>query len=417
MSLLIKNVEVRGQAKDILIEKNRITQIAKEINVPSAEIIDGRKKAAIPGLINGHTHAAMTLLRGYADDLPLTEWLEEKIWPCEAKMTEETVYWGTKLACLEMIKSGTTFFNDMYWHLPGAAKAVEEMGIRAALSAVFIDLSDPDKAKEQIELNKQLFEQKYSERVAFALGPHAIYTVSKESLIWARDFANEHELLLHIHVAETEKEVDDSVKAHGMRPFEYLESIGFLGSNVIACHSLWMSEKEIAICAKHDVKIVYNPHSNLKLASGHHFPYKKLEEAGVNVSLGTDGCASNNNLDMLESAKFAALIQKSVNKDPTLLSAEETFDLCTKNGATTFKLESGTLEEGKLADILLIDLERAEMTPNHNLISNLIYAANGGCVDTMICDGKILMRGGKVKGEKEIMAKARSVAQVLLDGD
>jgi 5-methylthioadenosine/S-adenosylhomocysteine deaminase len=408
---------VRGQAKDILIEKNRITQIAKEINVPSAEIIDGRKKAAIPGLINGHTHAAMTLLRGYADDLPLTEWLEEKIWPCEAKMTEETVYWGTKLACLEMIKSGTTFFNDMYWHLPGAAKAVEEMGIRAALSAVFIDLSDPDKAKEQIELNKQLFEQKYSERVAFALGPHAIYTVSKESLIWARDFANEHELLLHIHVAETEKEVDDSVKAHGMRPFEYLESIGFLGSNVIACHSLWMSEKEIAICAKHDVKIVYNPHSNLKLASGHHFPYKKLKEAGVNVSLGTDGCASNNNLDMLESAKFAALIQKSVNKDPTLLSAEETFDLCTKNGATTFKLESGTLEEGKLADILLIDLERAEMTPNHNLISNLIYAANGGCVDTMICDGKILMRGGKVKGEKEIMAKARSVAQVLLDGD
>jgi 5-methylthioadenosine/S-adenosylhomocysteine deaminase len=153
-----------------------------------------------------------------------------------------------------------------------------------------------------------------------------------------------------------------------------------------------------------------------KLASGHHFPYKKLKEAGVNVSLGTDGCA-NNNLDMLESAKFAALIQKSVNKDPTLLSAEETFDLCTKNGATTFKLESGTLEEGKLADILLIDLERAEMTPNHNLISNLIYAANGGCVDTMICDGKILMRGGKVKGEKEIMAKARSVAQVLLDGD
>jgi 5-methylthioadenosine/S-adenosylhomocysteine deaminase len=215
MSLLIKNVEVRGQAKDILIEKNRITQIAKEIN--EEKLREARKQIgkhdAIIMVINGHTHAAMTLLRGYADDLPLTEWLEEKIWPCEAKMTEETVYWGTKLACLEMIKSGTTFFNDMYWHLPGAAKAVEEMGIRAALSAVFIDLSDPDKAKEQIELNKQLFEQKYSERVAFALGPHAIYTVSKESLIWARDFANEHELLLHIHVAETEKEVDDSVSA------------------------------------------------------------------------------------------------------------------------------------------------------------------------------------------------------------
>lgn len=417
MSILISGVQLDGKKKDILIEKNRIKSIGERIDAPEAERIEGVRKAAIPGFINGHTHAAMTLLRGYADDLPLKEWLEKKIWPCEAKMTEEIVYWGTKLACIEMIKSGTTFFNDMYWHLPGAARGVNEMGIRAALSAVFIDLSDPERAKEQIALNEKLFSEreKYGERITFSLGPHAIYTVSEASLIWIKTFAAKHNLLIHIHVAETEKEVEECISQHGKRPIEYLESIGFLGSNVIACHALWLTANEIKICAERDVKIVYNPLSNLKLASGTNFPYTQLKEAGITIALGTDGCASSNNLDMLEAAKFASLIQKSVNGDPTVLPAEEAFLLATRNGAEIFGIDAGEIAEGRLADILLIDLTRPDLTPNHNLISNLIYSTNGSCIDTVICDGKIVMQNGKIEGEEEILKEAHKVAQRLID--
>jgi len=215
-----------------------------------------------------------------------------------------------------MIKSGTTFFNDMYWHYHGTARAVEEMGIRAAVSAVFIDGFDKQKAKEQIRLNEQLFHEtkKYSERINFALGPHAIYTVSEESLIWAKEFSDENNIMIHIHISETQNEVNDCIQKHGKRPIEYLHDIGFLSSNILAAHVIWVNEKEMQILREHNVKIAHNPISNMKLCSGF-FPYKELNKYDLSIALGTDGCASNNNLDMLEEMKIAALLQKIKNDE------------------------------------------------------------------------------------------------------
>ena len=423
MTILIKNALLEGRARDIYIEGNRIESITEagssKREVREAEfVIDGKRKAAIPGMFNGHTHAAMTLLRGYADDMPLHEWLSTKIWPLEAKLTEEDVYWGTKLACLVMIKSGTIFFNDMYWYWEGCARAVAESGIRAMLSAVFIDGFDESKAKEQIKRNEALYEasKKLSERIIFALGPHALYTVSKESLCWVRDFSEEHDILVHIHLSETAEEVEECKKRYGMRPVEYLNEIGFLSPRIIACHCIYLSRKEMVLLKQHNVKIVHNPASNMKLAAGR-MPYDELKEAGLyaNIALGTDGCASNNNLDMFEEMKIASLLHKLHSGDPTSMPAYEAFELATLNAAKVFRLNSGEIAEGKLADIVLLDLKNEELVPNHNLTSNIVYSANGSCVDTVICDGEILMEGRKIKGEEEIKEKAQEVAYELVN--
>lgn len=423
MSILIKNVLVEGKERTIHIEGNIIKTISDATSAKSEVgetefVIDGRGKAAIPGLYNAHTHAAMTLLRGYADDIPLQEWLETKIWPLEAKLTEEDVYWGTKLACLEMIKSGTIFFNDMYWYWEGIARAVTESGIRAMLSAVFIDGFNEEKAQEQIKRNEGLYKKskEYSDQIIFALGPHAIYTVSESSLCWTLEFAEKHDLLVHIHVSETETEVEDCVKRYGMRPVEYLDKIGFLSPRTIACHCTHLTGNEIMLLKKHDVKIVHNPTSNMKLVSGRE-PYEELKEQGLNanIALGTDGCASNNNLDMFEEMKIASLLHKLYSGDPTSMPAYEAFELATRNAARMFRLNSGEIAEGKLADLVLLDLKNEALVPNHNLISNLVYSANGSCVDTVICDGKILMEGRRVEGEEEIKEKAQEVAYELVN--
>ena len=415
MSILIKNVLLNNKAKDILIQKNKIAEINDSINTEAEYKIDGKDKAAIPSFINSHTHAAMTLMRGYADDMVVLEWLQKKIWPLEEKLTEKDVYHGSKIACLEMIKSGTTFFNDMYWHYHGTAKAVDEMGIRSAVSDVFIDLFDKEKAEAEIKRNLKLFEEtkKYSGRVQFALGPHAIYTVSEESLVWHKEFADKNNCPIHIHLSESKQEVDDCKKKHGKRPVEYLDDIGFLGPNVVSAHNIWLNEKEIQIMKKNDVKVVHTPISNMKLSSGV-FPYKGMKKAGLAISLGTDGCASNNNLDMFEEMKITSLLQKIRYQNPTLMTAKESFEIATINGAKAFNLDAGVIEEGKLADLLLIDLKKPFMVPLHNLASTIVFAANGSCVDTTICDGKILMQGRKVKGEEEIIEKAEKAAKDLV---
>jgi len=418
MSILIKNVLLGGRARNIHIEGNEIEAISEASKEQVAEfVIDGTDKAAIPGLFNAHTHAAMTLLRGYADDMPLQEWLETKIWPVEGKLTEDDVYWGTKLACLEMIKSGTIFFNDMYWHWRGSAKAVVECGIRAALSAVFIDGFDEEKAKEQIIRNEALYKEskELPERIIFALGPHAIYTVSESSLCWVRDFAERHDLLVHIHLSETKTEVEDCIKRHGMRPVEYLNELDFLCARTIACHCTHLSRHEMELLKKHNVKMVHNPASNMKLAAGRTH-YDELKRLGLysNIALGTDGCASNNNLDMFEELKIASLLHKVYSGDPTCMPAEEAFGLATGNAARMFRLNAGEIAEGKLADVVLLDLKNVNLVPNHNLISNIVYSANGSCVDTVICDGEILMEERKVKGEEEIKEKAQEVAYEIV---
>lgn len=419
MSILIKNVFLGGRTRNIFIEGNEIVAISEANKKHVAEfVIDGTGKAAIPGLFNAHTHAAMTLLRGYADDMPLRKWLETKIWPVEGKLTENDVYWGTKLACLEMIKSGTTFFNDMYWHWRGSAKAVAECGIRAALSAVFIDGFDEEKAKAQMLRNEALYKEnkKLPERIIFALGPHAIYTVSENSLCWVRDFAEKHDLLVHIHISETETEVEDCIKRYGMRPVEYLNELDFLCARTIACHCTHLSRNEMALLKKHNVKLVHNPTSNMKLAAGR-TPYDELKRLGLypNIALGTDGCASNNNLDMFEEMKMASLLHKLYSGDPTSMPAVEAFELATGNAARMFRLNAGEIAESKLADVVLLDLKTVNLVPNHNLISNIVYSANGSCVDTVICDGEILMAERKVKGEDEIREKAQEVAYSVLN--
>jgi 5-methylthioadenosine/S-adenosylhomocysteine deaminase len=416
MSILIKNALVNNREQDIYVEGNTIARIGKNLKERAEHKIDGEHKAALPGFFNSHTHAAMTLFRGYADDMKLQEWLETKIWPLEAKLTEKDVYVGTKLACLEMIRSGTTFFNDMYWHWHGTAKAVEEMGIRAAVSAVFIDLFNKEKAEEQIRLNERLFKEsrRYSQRIIFALGPHTIYTVSKESLQWAKDFADKNNLLLHIHLSETKKEVDDCIKKHKKSPVEYLESIGFLGPNVVACHSVWLNHGEIATLARHKVKVVHNPTSNMKLAVGAACKFGELRNAGATVALGTDGCASNNNLDMFEEMKIAALLQKFATNEPVAMAAREVFEMATLSGARVFGINAGAIKEGSLADLLLINLKIPELCPHHDLMSNLVYSANGSCVDTTICDGKILMLDRRVDGEEAIMEQAEQRAKELI---
>ena len=290
MSILIKKAKLDGERRDIFIQGDHIARIDDDIDKDADQIIDARDKIAIPSFFNAHTHAAMTLMRGYSDDLPVQQWLEEKIWPLENKLTEEDVYWGAKLAILEMIKTGTTFFNDMYWHFHGTARAVEEMGLRAALSAVLIDMFDEEESRRQIERNQKLFEehQQYSDRIHFALGPHAIYTVSEKSLIWAKEFADENDLLIHIHLSESEDEINGSLEQHGQRPVEYLDEIGFLGENVIACHNIWLNDKELNLLQENGVKLVHLPVSNMKLGSGF-YPYQRLKDRGLKVDVGTDG--------------------------------------------------------------------------------------------------------------------------------
>jgi len=390
------------------------------------EKIDGKgEKAVLPGLINCHTHSAMILFRGYADDLPLKEWLEKKIWPLEAKLTKDDVYWGTKLAILEMIKTGTTTFNEMYWFEEAQIQAVKEMGIRAKIGLVLLDFL-PMGSKEHIEKLYKKLDAKYLDPITLSLAPHSIYTVSKENLIWAKNFTKKTttrpppshlrqapNLILHMHLSETGNEVKDCVRKYKMRPAEFLEKIEFLNENCLFAHSIWLNDREIKILKKRGCNLIYNPCSNMKLASGI-FPYKKIKEAKINICLGTDGPASNNSLDMFQEMKFASLLQKINQQDSTAISAKEVFNMGTKNGAKALKINSGEIKIGKLADLILVDLNKVNLIPNYNLISNLVYSASGDCVSDVICNGKILMRNRRIDWEERIKKEVKKRVKNLL---
>jgi 5-methylthioadenosine/S-adenosylhomocysteine deaminase len=417
MSILIKNVLLNNHETNIYIEDNKIKEIGDTV-FEAETVISGENQAAVPGLINSHTHAAMTLFRGYADDMDLFQWLSEKIWPLEAKLTSEDVYWGTRLACLEMIKSGTICFNDMYWHMTSAARAVDDAGIRGVISGVVFD--NFKKEKGEAELKKSLrdikeLKETTSSRLIPSFGPHAIYTVSNELLHKIAEVAAKEDLLIHFHLAETDKENLDYIDRVGARPVEKLAELGFLGSNLIAAHGVWFSDTDIKLLGKHNVKVSHNPVSNMKLAIGGAIKYEALKSAGVTVSLGTDGCASNNNLDMFESMKIATLLQKYQTNNQTVLPANDAFNMATVNGASTFRLDNGVISEGKLADILLVDLKHPAMTPNHDLISNLVYSATGSVVKTTICDGKVLMLDRKVENDEEVLEKGKEHALNLIE--
>jgi 5-methylthioadenosine/S-adenosylhomocysteine deaminase len=417
VSLSIRNVLLPdGRTASVQVEGNRIADIG---NAREADItIDGRGKALLPGLVNTHTHAAMTLLRGYADDMTLQDWLTTKIWPAEARLTPEAIYWGTKLACLEMIRSGTTCFNDMYFHMDQAAKAVAEMGIRGILSEGFIDLSDPARREEEFRKAREVvraIEGMRNPRVRPGLGPHAVYTVSRDALLEMRRWADETHHPIHIHVSETQGEVENARKHLGGSPVAYLDKMGLLGPDVIAAHCVWLDDADIQALAARNVKVAHCPVSNMKLAVGGAMRLDAMRAAGLTLSLGTDGAASNNALDMFETMKTTALLHKFASNRATAAPAADVFAMATEGGAKALGLDAGKVEEGKLADLVLIDLRTPEMTPAHHLLSNVVYAAPSGSVDTVICDGQVVMEHRRIRGEAEILDRASAFASRLAE--
>lgn len=416
--LLIRNVRISGKPAEIYLENGIIKEVSEKITEHDAEfIIDGNKSTALPGLYNMHTHASMTLLRGYSDDMQLFEWLSTLIWPTEAHLTPEDIYWGAKLACLEMIRTGTVFFNDMYFSMTRVADAVSEAGIRACVPYCTIDNGDPEKrasetktAEETVRYVKSL----NNPRVMAGLAPHAVYTESEEALIHAAEFVEKENIPLHIHVSETEKEVQDCIAAHGMRPPAWLEKCGVLSPHCIAPHSCWLNDEDIALYAKHGVTAVMNPISNMKLAGGKAVPYRELVNAGVNVALGTDGASSNNSLDMFEEMKVASLLQKFVTNDPTVMPAGEALKVASFNGAKAVGLKGGLLAPGYLADIILVDRNPSSV-PAFSTDSNAVYATCGKDVNTTICDGVVLMHDKFIPGMEDIMARTEEAAYALAE--
>lgn len=417
MSILIKNVLHQDKLTDVLIEGNRIARIASGISAPAgAEVLDGTDKAIIPGFINTHTHASMTLFRGYGDDLSLMTWLEDYIWPVEAQMTAHDVYVGARLACLEMLRSGTTCFLDMYMHPLETAKAVEEMGLRAHLSYTLFDQGNAERAELDRKRSYEYFDrfEEFSDRITFTLGPHAIYTVSGEQLQFCHQFAQEHNVKIHLHLSETKGEIDECVRQHGLTPVRYLEELGILSEHLVLAHVVWIDDEEMDLLAKYNVSVVHNPASNLKLASGYAFKYEEMKHRGIRIGIGTDGCSSSNNLDMVVAMKLASFLGKGWRFDSTACKADDIFASATSVGADILGIPAGRVEEGALADVCLVDLNTPELVPLNSLTSNLVYATSGSsCVDTVIIDGRILMRDKYVPGQEAIIAEAREVARRL----
>ena len=409
--ILLKDTMLNGNRTDVLIAGHRFEKIAPgQIADAGTEIVNAAGTAILPPFYNTHTHAAMTLLRGYADDKELFTWLNDHIWPFEAKMTARDIYEGSRLAILEMIRSGTVFFNDMYWQSDETVRAASEMGIRACVGMTVTDFIGEAAIEATFERLAALKPGNWADDaglVRLTLAPHAVYTVCEK--LWRRcaDFARERGLLLHIHLAETRKEIADCVAAHGKTPVRWLDSLGVLGENVIAAHVVHVDDEEISILRERGVVIAHNPCSNMKLASGT-FRSQAFSRAGCRVTIGTDGNASNNNLDMREETKFAALLAK-VSGDPEALPAEEALAWATRNGAEAFGIDAGVIAEGRLADAVLVDLNNERLVPSHNLISNWVYSADSRCIRDVICNGKFLMRSGVIEGEAEILDAVRSL--------
>lgn len=405
--IYIKNALLPDQTVgDVLITENKITHVGTvpDSECQGAEVLDGTDKAVIPGFANTHTHAAMTYFRGYGDDLDLMDWLNNMVWPVEAHLTPEDVYWGSKMACVEMIKSGTTAFLDMYTFPEGTAQAVEESGMRAVLSYTMFDQGNEERAKlDRENLDKYLNDFRgFSDRVQFSVGPHAIYTVSGKQLKYAHEFAKEHDLLVHLHLSETYVEWKEACRKYGTTPVRYLNDLGILSPRLVLAHSLWMDSEELQMLADNGCSTVHNPASNMKLASGYRFRFDEMRKKGIRLGIGTDGCSSSNTLDMTTAMRLASFLAKAWSGDPKAAPARDVFESATKTGYEILRVNGGEIAAGSVADLCLVDLTVPEMTPVHNLISNMVYSACGSFIDTTIVNGKILMRNRVVEGEEEV---------------
>lgn len=415
--IFLRNITLDERQADILISEGTIASVTPHSAVlpQDAEIIDCTGKVAMPGFVNMHTHAAMSLMRGIGEDMVLKDWLDH-IWAIESHLDEEFVYWGTKVAALEMIRTGTTSFNDMYWFSPIARKAAEEMGLAGTFSFTFLDNFEKDAAERQKENCIAMHETvpTWGRRSSFAISIHSVYTVSEPLIIWAAEYARKHGLRIHIHVSETKKEVEDCRKAHGgLSPVEYLDSLGVLGPDVIAAHALWLSDKDVEILGLRGVSCVHNVNSNLKLSSGYHFRCEDLIQAGANVCIGTDGAASSNNLDMLEAMKTTAIVQKAISNDPTVLPLEELLDMATVNGAKALGMHTGRIEPGWDADIQIIDTNSTFFLSPGPFLANYVYSAHSDCISSLICGGEFVMRDRVIKDEREVLEGGRNELKLI----
>jgi 5-methylthioadenosine/S-adenosylhomocysteine deaminase len=412
--LAVWNATVGGETVGLRCEGGTIEAIGAGVTPePGDETIDAGGMPLVPPLVNGHTHAAMTLFRGYGGDLPLMRWLEEKIWPVEAKLEAEDVYWGTRLACAEMIRTGTARFWDMYWHPQATARAVADAGLRAHIGGPLFDVGGGTEEMKTQALADVEALAGYEPAVEATLAPHSIYTVSEGLLRWAGEAAAERGLALQIHLSETEREVEDCLAAHGERPAAYLDRLGLLGERTILAHGVWLDGAELEAIAARGATVVANPVANMKLAVGGFMPYPAARRAGVAVGLGTDGAGSNDSLDLLADLKLFALSQRHASGDPTVVPAAEALEIAT--GARAPLLagpRGGRLEPGAPADFLLLRGDSPELGIS-DLVANLVYAANGSAVDTNVVAGRVLMRGGRVEGVEEIVARAAERARRL----
>lgn len=412
MPVTFENLLLDGHVVDLVVANGLISEIrpvspadAARRNVPVP---------VVPAFYNCHTHLAMSLFRGFADDLPLMSWLQDHIWPAEGHLTEMDVYAGARLGILELIRSGTVFANDMYWFAPAVARAAEEMGIRCAVSIHTVETGGPGHDDPRNTASNAVlrdFPTTAASRVFTTLAPHAIYTVCERTLREIAARARAENRFVHIHVSETRSEVETCRREHGGRtPVAYLRDCGILGPKTVMAHCVHLTDDDIAIIRDTGAVIVENQQSNMKLVSGL-FPWMRTR--GLRRCLGTDGACSNNSLSMFAEMKCAALAAKIESGDPSTAPAQEILRQATRDGARTFGLDAGEIRVGAAADFLILRPGSTPLVPGTDMTSDLVYACDPSCIDSVVCAGKILMEHGVVPGEEEIIAEARKAAYAL----
>lgn len=423
MSILFKNVKILGESftKNILVDGKTISYIGNE-NKDADRVIEGNGNLLIPAFYNAHCHSAMTLFRGYGDDLPLQRWLQEKIFPAEDRLNEERVYTGSILAIAEMIKNGVVSFSDMYFFLDETARAVEESGIKANLSRSIVsfdksaDFSKDTRVLESIDVFNR-WHGKADGRIKIDMSLHAEYSNVEECFRYVADLTKTLGTGFQIHVSETQSEHEECIARHNMTPMRFLESCGVLDVPVTAAHCVYVSDDDIKLMAEKNVTAAHNPVSNLKLGSGV-MPYRKMKEAGVNIALGTDGVASNNRLSVLRELQYAALIHKGVDRDPAVTCAEDMIRCATKNGACAQgRYDCGEIKVGARADIVLIDMDSINNTPSYDLYSTVCYSTSESDVLLTMCDGNILYENGSYTtiDEEQMKYNAKRVISHYFD--
>lgn len=414
MSILIRHVLLNNTPVDILINQNKIEKIATHIPTALSDtVIQAEGKAIQPAFYNMHTHSPMVLFRGIGEDKDLFDWLQKDIWPREEKLTKEQVYIASRMAILEMIKTGTVLFNDMYFFMDETIRAIDEMGVRGLVSCVAMDLFNPQTTRQKKkDMTTFISTPSPCNRVIKTVACHAIYTVSEELLLFSRDLALKNNTFLHIHLAETKKEVDDCLEKTGLTPTQYLDKLGLLTKKTILAHCVWLNEEDQNIIKQRGCLIAHCPISNLKLNSGQ-MPLHTYQQKGLNISLGTDGASSNNALSMFSEMKIAALSAKGESHNITTAPVQSILNMAQKNAAHFLGLNTGTIQEGTLADFILIDLNNTLTQPAKFLNSHMVYSMDSSCISDVCVNGRFVLQNKNHPFENEIIDSFINLSESL----